>query len=320
MKAEPSSGVTHVFVVGMPRSGTTLLSEILARHSAIAIMPETHFFLRFVRHAGRPSERVLYRDLYDALVESGVKLDVDDAPWLPGVGQGGHEKLSATDVLDAVMMAYARRRGKRIAGEKTPDHLRFAGLILRSMPKAIMLCMIRDPRDVSLSWSNVPWDYAGSRTAHALKWRRFASNARFWADALPQRFTVIRYESLVRNSEEVARQVCGLIGVPFESAMLASGTKGATTFSPLREPWKDRSSKPIDRRRVGRWKQGLTAAEVACIEYSAREEMVHFGYELTLKRHTWETRLRVWSEAYMYVARAAARRLARMRQPPPQIG
>lgn len=141
----------RVFVVGCPRSGTTLIQAMLASHSAITSFPETKFF-QFA-HARR--KRTLFSCFYrqrnyrDALFKTLRKLERDDlAGWVPPPSVDFHDSADAyRRILDRV----ASDRGVRIWLEKTPEHLHYLDLITETIPKVRFIHIVRDGKEVVTS-------------------------------------------------------------------------------------------------------------------------------------------------------------------------
>src|SRR5690606_17814728 len=118
-----------LFIVGMPRSGTKLLRDLLNRHPDVAIFPnESHFFPRMpalIEKHGDPRRRERFARLYAELEGTrfmrriradGISIERDD--WFARIDGGG-----ARDVLKALFACYAAMTGRRIVGDKTPEYL-----------------------------------------------------------------------------------------------------------------------------------------------------------------------------------------------------
>ncbi len=116
-KAPPDPAETvKCFVVGCPRSGTTLLSVMLDRHSQLAMTPETSFYFEIAPRLAEPERAPLHELLAGWSRLSELGLDPGD------VVRRCAGRESAGDVLGAMLELYAQRRGKPHCGEKTPYH------------------------------------------------------------------------------------------------------------------------------------------------------------------------------------------------------
>ena len=252
---EPRSPRHPVFVVGMPRSGTTLLSSLLDAHPDLVIAPETHYFTRC--WTGDP-----LRSLADA------ERMLDRLDQQPGVHDMGltdeewatiRERVRALevpthgDVLRALLDTYAARSGTSAWGEKTPDHLRFVPEMAQQFPEAVFIAIVRDPRDVVLSLQDLPWSRS-TLPEQAWTWRRYAARISRYHEEYGDRFFSLRYEGLITDPEGTLRDVCAFLEMPFQKAMLRLETQTDRPFDAEREPWKQKSERQIDSSNREKWR------------------------------------------------------------------
>jgi len=214
------------FVVGPPRSGTSLLTEALDAHPRLAVVPETWIFhlLWRLRSSGRfPSRRhaflvldrawhyVSWSDPLAARVVAEVAL------------RAAREPLGPREVVVAIGEEYARRRGASAWGEKTPIHALHEEEISALLPEARYIRIVRDPRDVVVSWADA-WN--GGRLDEACLVRAASSVLRHLRSVLegtdlPDRpGLLVRYEELVTEPRRVLGGICGYLGVPFDESVL----------------------------------------------------------------------------------------------------
>ncbi len=270
----PSPSSSPLFVVGCERSGTTLLTVMLGRHREIAMMPETHFFLRVVpRATHRPAthEEILRR-FWDSPRAADIGLDAEAIR-----SRFAGESPTYSNLFRTLLELYAERWGKPLAGEKTPFHLLRIPLILRSFPDARIVCIVRDGRDVVRSILGAPWTAHRSLRRQAWKWTRCARLARRFLRDYPQQFEVIRYEDLVRDPEMVLRRVNAFLGVDFDAAQLDAG--GSSPAVPAHErSWKANAVERPDESRISAWQQHVTEAERLIMNSMMGAELRTFGY------------------------------------------
>ncbi|CAN5802666.1 sulfotransferase [soil metagenome] len=248
-----------IFIVGVSRSGTTLLRRILDSHSRIAIATENHYLGHLVAWEGA---RVYFRrvgDLReDAAVHRLVELIYSDGfqrrsrfrevspywRWLVSkVDRGDLEsRLLASDrservVFETFLRLYADRRGKAIMGEKTPAHLGYAETLLDWFPGARVVHMMRDPRAVYVSelrrrmerpesvpyrWLiHVPLAFQFFVLLQVcLAWSAAVRRHRQLAVAFPQAYRLLRFEELVAAPDATLTELCAFLGVLLEPRML----------------------------------------------------------------------------------------------------
>jgi hypothetical protein len=279
------------FIVGVPRSGTTLLRLMLDAHSELAIPPETHFLPKVFKAAdGEPGarERVLelittHRRWPDFELEAEAV-----AKRLPT-----SEPLDPGDAARAFYAAYAAKQGKPRWGEKTPQYVKTMGKIAAALPEARFIHLIRDGRAVALSLMGVTWGPSTIEEAATL-WVELIGSARRKAPRLPH-YLELRYEALIEDPEPVVRAACEAAELDFQPAMLdyhgqAEARMQATArdFQPGGGPEVSASerasqhalvSQPPQVERSERWRAELDASDVAAFEAIAGGLLDELGYE-----------------------------------------
>ena len=248
-----------VFVVGGPRSGTTLLSAMLAAHSAFDCGPETHCLSRWSRLARRERARILDPADWPRRATAFVtSLSLGKQPIHPMSGITAEEiRLWLADrppslaaMLESLTEQRALRNGARRWVEKTPRHLEVPELIAETWPEARIVRIVRDPRDAAVSLTKVPFGTPSLLTNLSLLARMDEAAADFYRVS-PQALTV-RYEDLVAEPEQELRRICDFVGEAYEPGMLEDRS-GATGVAAAHEWWKGDATGPIDRSRSGRW-------------------------------------------------------------------
>lgn len=248
-----------IFIVGVPRSGTTLMRMVLGNHSRIAIASENHYLGHLLpghgarhdfRRAGDLRDDAAVRRLVDRIYsdefQRGGRLRETSRFWrwlarsVPRAEL--EERLLAGErsergVFTAVLRAYADRRHKPVWGEKTPAHLRWAETLLEWYPSARIVHMVRDPRAVYRSEIRRRSSHAVSfpyrwlvRVPLLMRGFILLEVAWAWADAVghhrdlsrrhPERYRIVRFEDLTRDPEAEIGRLCAFLGVGFEPAML----------------------------------------------------------------------------------------------------
>lgn len=269
-----------VFVVGMPRSGTTLLSSLLDAHPDLVIAPETHYFTRC--WTGGPVQDPAHAlEMLDRLFRQ---------PGVRDMGLSEREKTTIRDevrgmsapthgaLLRTVLETYAERSSASAWGEKTPDHLRFVPEMARQFPEAVFLALVRDPRDVALSLRSLPWSRS-TLPEQAWTWRSYAARIERYHADYEDRFLHLRYEDLITNPEEQLRRMCAFLETPFHASMLQLQEQQAKPFDADREPWKQKSGRQIDASNREKWRTQLPEEERVIVEMIAGRWLTVYGYE-----------------------------------------
>lgn len=205
--APPANAPRPIFVVGMPRSGTTVIESVLGAHSRVfacgerPAMRQVHRLLLGLELAQSVDERTL---------QSWAKFYFRD---LPNIGRADH----VTD--------------------KHPRNYEAAGLIARMLPNAIILNVRRNPVETCLSVYrqdfNKYWTFTHRLADIADCYRRYAELAAHWERTLPERFITIQYEDFVANFAQAAPQLVQACGLSWEPQCLEyqRSTRAIATFS-----------------------------------------------------------------------------------------
>jgi sulfotransferase family protein len=223
----------YLFIVGCPRSGTTLLRRMLDAHSDLAITRETHWIPDFFeKRDGLTPEGRVTRELIPKLLGHSEFSKLGIAREQLEALIKSNEPPSYATFVTGIFDLYGRLQGKRLVGDKTPGYVRKLRTLHTLWPKARFLHLIRDGRDVCLSaiswkkktaslakrfptWSEDPV----STAAVWWKW-----NVRLGLEAGqefgPGLYYEMRYESLVADPAGQTKALCKFLSVPYEESML----------------------------------------------------------------------------------------------------
>jgi len=207
------------FILGSPRSGTTLLRRILDEHPDLAVSPETHFVSKTLRWARRGIRggRNTDWDRFRRAVHANTYLD-SMRPFFDETPPRDPRPL-VRDVIGRIFSSYARSRGKSRWGEKTPHHIWFWRWIDELFPDARYLAIVRDGRDVTCSLSRKDWA-TSDLLANAARWKREWHLINRLDRALGDRVCRVWYEDLVRDPPSVIHPACAFLGLTRDPGML----------------------------------------------------------------------------------------------------
>ena len=283
-----------VFIGGCPRSGTTLLQRMLDAHPQLAVANDTHFIPRALRHTSKHLYRAALRgqqiELTDTLARNVreyhrfYRLGISSCEFENAVNQS----TTYRDLVVALFDAFAAQRNKPMAGEKTPDYIRYVPLLHEMFPTAKFIHIVRDGRDVALSLLNwaqpdkgpgrLEWWPQDPIATSALWWKRFAG-----VELEPGDWnTTIRYEDLLDGAEKALEKVAELLRLPFDSAMLEFHHRNPD--DPNRNVSVNGSAKsrwlPVTRG-LRDWRKQMSEEDVAVFELLAGDLLEQYGYELS---------------------------------------
>ena len=284
-----------IFVVGVGRSGTTLLRSVLSAHSRLAVTPETHFLAIWEQRAAAGFEAA-----WSHYLASRRFADLAVAPGRCREILETSPERTPRAALAAILAAYGEARGRPRVGEKTPGHWRRARELLDWFPEARVVVTLRDPRAVAASKLQAPWAGRAMRL-HDTSLRRLTrlhvltEEARLWVrcydEVVPRlledpRATLVAYEALVADPEGETRRLCEFLGEAFEPAMLTDrGDQDAPGGAGLDmgwAEWRERhhatARRPVDGGSLDKWRAALGPREVAAMEAVAGRAMTRLGY------------------------------------------
>jgi Sulfotransferase family len=219
----------YLFVVGCPRSGTTLLQRMLDNHPLLAVANDTHFIPRAPSLA-----EGLDPPLTPELVEWVLGSQRFYRLGLPEelVRKAAAHARTYGEFVSALYSELGKLRGKPLAGEKTPDYVQKLPLLHALFPWVKTIHIIRDGRDVALStmrWAHEDRGPGRYRlwqeeplAVCALWWRLQVSTGRTDAERLsPTRYFEVRYEDLVIRPDDTLQELTAFLELPFAPEMLA---------------------------------------------------------------------------------------------------
>jgi hypothetical protein len=276
----------YVFIVGCPRSGTTLLQRVLDAHPEISITPETHWIPRLLdKRWGVTREGLVTPEVISRLLEHQgfAALNIGRQELVKLIETG--EPITYASFVSSIFDLYGEAQGKRLVGDKTPGYVRRMKTLHVLWPKARFVHLIRDGRDVYLSMANRPleqlkpgvfdsWAEHPVPTA-ALWWELNVQRGHETGKALgPELYYEIRYESLTTNPREECAKLCLFLGVPYSDAMLRfhEGRIGIKPEPGGKPAWQPITSGLRD------WKSQMPAADVERFEAAVGELLDELGY------------------------------------------
>lgn len=256
---------------------------MLDSHPAIGVPYESHLYNRIyplVRTADLESASARERLVREILGTTELK------HWRPrpslGATLAAIRRPGFHGVVDALMRSWTQRRGKLRWGEKTPHHTLCWPTIREGFPDLKVVHLVRDGRDVALSFRAAPF---GPKHVYAAAhhWVRYLSAAEAAGSALGAgSFLVVRYEDLVSDPERELRRICALLGEDYDPTMLGYHRRNVPY------PTDDRNSRNLKRPVLGdsrgKWRAGMTLREVRIFEAVAGEHLQRYGYPVLQRR------------------------------------
>lgn len=231
------SSAEPFFIVGMPRTGTTLIERILSNHPSVFSAGELSNFSLVLKRAARTPSALI---LDPGTLVAGSKAD------LAKVGAGYVESTRP------------RTGHTRHFIDKMPLNFFYAGLIHRALPNAKIICLRRNPLDTVLSnyrqlfaTSFSYYNYAYDLLDAGRYYIGFDRLARHWLETIPANYCEVHYESVVADTEKEARRLVDFCGLEWDPACLRFEENAA----PVATASSVQVRQPIYRTAVERWRK-----------------------------------------------------------------
>jgi hypothetical protein len=303
------------FLVGCNRSGTTMLRGMFDSHPDVAVPPESYFVVPALRRSAS-YERPEGLDVATLVADLRANASFRRNWQLPPEALAALRRDPPADTaaaLTALYAAYAREHGKTRYADKTPQHVLHVELLAASFPRARVVHLVRDGRNVVPSLLEVPH---GPRryVDGVVYWRTRVLAGRQAGERLgPGRYREVRYEDLVADPERHLRQLCEFLELAYSPAMLGfparvdelvAGTFDARHHLGIsRAPTAD----------VRDWRTSSAPHDVQRFEAIAGDVLDAFGYERSGMEPSPRVRAEVAGRRAVGAARAA---LGRWRRAP----
>jgi len=237
--------MVRCFIVGCPRSGTTLLQALLATHSRVFSLPESHFF----RKSFGGKRAFLLRGFYASSVlrswlrKVGMEEYVSWVPWLSPF------RNPAVKAFVNIMDDIASRRGASCWVEKTPGHVFVIEEIEKRVPNTRFIHIIRDGRAVVASLCDAKRRYGDAKLwqwslgEFVSLWNRAILRSAQCVGKTNHFF--VSYEALTANPKRELNAICEFLGLEFEESMLKNYRETADQIILPKRDWLKGVTNPI---------------------------------------------------------------------------
>jgi len=285
---ENTDQIPFFFIVGRPRSGTTLLRTLFDAHPNVAIPLECKFALDLYPRYGKIKSwtagdiDVFFHDLQQQLLFDTWTIDKDklkaDLDACTGV-------TSYSRICRIVYLHYQSFYVKEnilALGDKNPGYTIYTRQLAEIFPGAKFIHIVRDYRDNFLSLKNVhfelPWP-----SLVAAKWRLF--NRKFNKDSGydPGNYLVLRYEDLVNEPEGEMQKLCHFLGLPYREEVFHFDEKKQDVLKAYPPGFVERYHanllNKVNVSRVGLWRERLTERQVRLLDFAAGTMAEKAGYQ-----------------------------------------
>ena len=287
-----------VFILGNPRSGTSLFRLMLNSHSMINATPECgflHWWYKKYADWDRSCVTSNRLDEYISDLESSKRIEdwkMDYAQLKEKIVQENPDNYAKLGEI--VYVFYGEQKGKKakVIADKNNYYINHFNDLNEIWPDAKYILVIRDGRDVACSYLNIETLVTNSPYKPKLstdiktiakEWLTNNQNVLSFLESLNNnQFMVIRYEDFVTNSELYLTKVCNFLGLNFESNMLNYYIKNAKEQDePLSSlDWKKKTLEKPDKDNIGKYKMELEKQSIEEFNTTATDLLQKFNYEI----------------------------------------
>jgi hypothetical protein len=283
---EMSRKTAPVFVLGCPRSGTTVLYHMLLSAGGFAVYrSESNVFNLLVPRFHGMRSAADRKELLDVWLRSKLYrvsgLDAGEiSTKIMAECHGGG------DFLRIVMQEIAHQQGVGRWADCTPDHLLYMQEIKRQIPDALFVHIIRDGRDVALSYARqrwsypLPWDRNERLGVSALYWEWAVRKGREQGKRLGADYREVRFEELITNPQQSLEQLGLFIDHDLDYDRIQRA--GIGSVSKPNSSFAGESEEIFNP--VARWKTKMSRDQIGGLEQLIGEALLELGYGLTSDR------------------------------------
>lgn len=275
-----------IFIIGVGRSGTTLLQSMLNSNSKIAFTPETHFIRK---HIANVKEHCLFKyNKYQILKNIFIKDKYLNRINIDALIKNKLKMLNnLSEFYDLFLSNYLVKKNKKYIGDKDPKNLEYLELINNLYPEARIIHIFRDPRDVVLSRLKVDWSKNRGVYSHAITYQIQYKKARqdgfnFFKD----NYYEIQYENLITNPLDELSNLCSFLNIPFGKNMLEYYESSNEIINKDEANWKNECFKPLQTDNLNKWKNNLSQKELYLIEKICKSLFLDKKYSNSSKSKT----------------------------------
>ena len=281
-----------VFIIGYPRSGTTLVQSLLATQSGLAALHETHFFNILAREI-RTSKGKIDTDCLDHVIlniRERIRLSVNAEKHIRKiVSKNGisSKMLFEIIIIDNLLAQVDFDKIKQLRWiEKTPDHALFIDDIYAFYPDAKFVFVLRNPEKAIISrkrhfkWSKEDeWPIE----KHIDRWLDSIHAIETFNEKHPESVLFVRLEDVVRDYSKKIKQICDFLGAPFEKEKLNNYKNISKLTTYPWESWKKDAALDISINKVDRKSDHLSVIDRVKLNKLLAKYLGVYNYNIEFK-------------------------------------
>ena len=304
---EKKKSLPLFFIIGRPRSGTTLLRTLFDAHKNVIIPLESPFmilfYIKYYRKKTWTTDDIL--EFYNLLTSHETVEYLSINNWIIDKENLKKELLSCKGktsfaelckIVNANYLSLINKEEITLIGDKNPAYSNKTDYLLKLYPDAKFIHLTRDYRDHIQSLHKVDFGN-GVVPLQAYRWKKSVELNQRLQKKYPKQFFFIRYEDFVVEPAKHLKNICKFLGINYDPEVLEFHRLKEHVSEKYQHPdlMKYHSSlfKPIDARNVGDWKKNLTHEQVESAEAVAGKTGEKLGYPRSIKKIKTSTKAKI---------------------------
>lgn len=276
--------INFLFLLASERSGSNLITRMWANHPRVAGPPPTHLIRTFTNNLFRYGDLSLSKNWRALCQDVSMFLESQLGIWQTSITLDELLAVEPRNLANIVALIYgkeANHHGKNSVLIKENQAYKFLPFYQEWFPEAKYLVLVRDPRDMALSWK-LSANHPGGVMNAAENWRQDQEEAIKIYGYLGGRdkITLVRYEDLLQEPEAELKRLCAFFKIEFSPSMLDFHQNRETILNAGRlENWAN-LKKPILNSNFNKYREKLSETEIRYIEAVCHGAMTFLGYSL----------------------------------------
>ena len=278
-----SKAKTNLFVIGNPRSGTSLLRIMLNSHKDIIVPPECGFIQWwYKKYSDWPKEHTIDDFIMDLRASKKIEtwqLDYDALKSFLQTKNSNTYSQLVFNVIAFYGFSNFKNQTPKVLGDKNNYYIDHLNLLKEISPKAKYLLILRDPKDIYCSYKNIIKLNTTSKYKPNLSknvdefindWLQNQTKIlEFFKSLKKEQFFITQYQNLILDTKNELIKVCNFLGLDFDEQMLLYYLSNDEPQDFL--DWKKKTLQPLDQKSLGRFRRELTQREIDLIDKETRE-------------------------------------------------
>jgi len=265
-----------IFIIGVGRSGTTLIQAMLNSHPKVNFIPEIHFIRRYlgnieilkrVNNKNQVVETFINKDNYLSRIKNFKSnyIEIDNINSLVKI----HENI-------------LNNYSNEFVGEKDPKYLEYLRIIKYLYPDSIIIHIVRDPRDVVLSRLKAKWSQNRGIFIHSLTYNfQYKKAKKEGRELFDKNYYEVNYEKLITSPENELKRITEFLKISYDEKMLSFYKKAYEIIKGKEKEWKKECFEPLNKTNKNKWKMNFKINEILLIEHICKDCIEDSIYEFS---------------------------------------